>query len=222
MVVVTRAQAKRVKSQQSDGKEPPSRGGRGESADRISLLPDEILGNIISLLPTEQSARTQILFSRWRPLWCSAPLNLDDSVISRENVSLILSEHQGVGRHFSISCFILCDSDTLDGWLRSPALDNLEELNIRFSLISRSIPHSTLRFSSTLRVANFHCCQFPDDAAHQVHFPNLQHLTLTSVTISEESLHTLRAGCPALDKFVLWDIFESLARPQLPLSCPRR
>ncbi|CAN6303884.1 unnamed protein product [Urochloa humidicola] len=74
------------------------------------------------------------------------------------------------------------------------------------------MPHSALRFSSTLRVAEFSSCQFPDDAAHQVHFPKLQHLTLRSVIISEDFLHAVLASCPALNKFV----FRSSQGPQMP------
>ncbi|CAL4977053.1 unnamed protein product [Urochloa decumbens] len=225
MGVVTRSQAKRgCRSHQSDGEEPPPRGGRGVGgADLISLLPDEILGSIISLLPTEQGARTQILSSRWRHLWRSAPLNLEDGVrrINEAVVSRILAEHQGVARRFSVSPFIIDnDSDKLDRWLRSPILDKLQELNFSFYAItwpSPPMPHSALRFSS-LRVAEFGSCEFPDDAAHQVHFPNLQHLALGSVTISEDSLRAMLAGCPALEKFVFsyMDDREYLPEPLPP------
>ena len=115
---------------QPDSGEPPPRGG-GEAGgpDLISLLPDEILGSVISLLPTEEGARTQILSSRWRHLWRSVPLNLDASgvMFSHAVVSRILSEHHGVGRRFSSPPFIRPDySATLDGWLRSPALEQLQ------------------------------------------------------------------------------------------------
>ncbi|KAF8724086.1 hypothetical protein HU200_000482 [Digitaria exilis] len=182
-----------MKGQQSDSEEPPPRRGReAEGSDQISLLPDEVLGSVISLLPTKEGARTQILSSRWRPLWRSAPLNLDTlhtrgRSIPKAVVSRILLEHWGVACCFNFSRSILGDdSDTLDGWLRSPALDNLQELEFSFdSLDSASplVPHSILRFSSTLHVAKFNSCQFPEDTAHQLHFPNLEHLELQTVTV---------------------------------------
>ncbi|KAF8724088.1 hypothetical protein HU200_021101 [Digitaria exilis] len=223
MGVVTRAQARRGKSQPLDGEETAPRGGRGVGgADLICLLPDEILGSIISFHPTEDGARTQILSSRWRHLWRSAPLNLDASGIggrvTEEVVSRILAEHQGVARRFSVGPSTLLDdypSLTLDGWRRSPTLDNLHELDITLSPLIVSIPRCALRFSSTLRVAKFNCCQIPNDWAHQHHLPSLQHLALDTVIISDDSVHALLAGCPALERFELRDTYEYSQRPQM-------
>ncbi|TVU17827.1 hypothetical protein EJB05_33887, partial [Eragrostis curvula] len=102
----------------------------------------------------------------------------------------------------------------LDGWLLSPALENLQELKFCYDPLdspSPLMPRSALRFS-TLRVADFGCCQFPDDAAHQLHFPNLQRLALGSVIISEDSLHAMLAGCPALDRWELKYCSEALPK----------
>ncbi|TVU39665.1 hypothetical protein EJB05_13097, partial [Eragrostis curvula] len=211
MGVVTRAQAKRKRSQESGSQEqpPPSpgvSGGGGSDPDLISRLPDEILGSIITLLPTKEGARTQSLSSRWRPLWCSAPLNLSvrGTSIDGAAVSRILSAHRGPARRFEVANISLAG---LEGWLRSHVLDGLQELLFSYSsaaTVTPQMPPSALRFRSNLRVAHFGCCNFPDAvAADQLRFPNLQHLTLRSVTISEDSLHALLANCPALYSLTL-------------------
>ncbi|KAG2640077.1 hypothetical protein PVAP13_2KG067800 [Panicum virgatum] len=189
-----------------------------EGLDRISGLPDAVLGEIVSLLPTKDGARTQVLSSRWRPLWRSAPLNLDPCGLSvGREISRILSAHLGPGRRFFIPRYILrpegerSAATLLDGWLRSPALDNLQELDFhygdRFPYAQVSppppLPASVHRFSSTLRVASFGGCGLPDGNATALHFPLLKQLSLLHVTISESSLHALLAGCPVLQSLLL-------------------
>ncbi|CAL5065974.1 unnamed protein product [Urochloa decumbens] len=204
------AQAKRKRSHQSGSQEPPPRAGGGDpDPDLISLLPDGVLGDIISLLPTADGARTQAISRRWRPLWRSAPLNLATrggvGSVDEAAVSSILAAHGGPARRFAVSNLALAG---LDGWLRSPALDGLRELDVSYSAAASpkpAMPPSALRFSFTLRVAHLGCCHFPDAVAAscQVHFPNLQHLTLRLVTVSEHSLHAMLAGCTVLNSLVL-------------------
>ncbi|OEL27139.1 hypothetical protein BAE44_0011842 [Dichanthelium oligosanthes] len=84
-------------------------------------------------------------------MWLSAPLNLDlrSHPIPLGEVLRILSSHRGPGRRFSTPARF-CEelrgrsAVTLDGWLRSTALDNLEVLDFRYDMdwgILRCCPH---------------------------------------------------------------------------------
>jgi hypothetical protein len=204
-----------------EGQAPSPPPADGDAGDRISQLPDGVLGDIISLLPTKEGARTQILATRWRHLWRSAPLNFDyrgflfDQYILDISVARVLSVHPGPGRCFSAPVYHL-QAATADAWLRSPALDNLQELelcNFRERLphpppVPPPLPVAAFRFSKTLRVAIIGDFHLPDDTAEALHFPNLKQLGFQRVSISESSLHNIIArGCPALECLLISDSF---------------
>ncbi|KAK8458826.1 hypothetical protein SEVIR_2G015333v4 [Setaria viridis] len=209
MVMATRAKKRRLEEEEK----------QELVDDIISGLPDDVLGDIVTLLPTRDGARTQVLSSRWRHIWRSAPLNLDLQEPLRctpaSDISRVLSAHPGPGRRLHVSYLshyrFDIDTMTLDGWLRSPAIDGLRELEIllghyrlRRGLIKPlPLPPSVLRFSSTLAVARFEACVLPDCGA--THWPHLKKLTLFSVTVSESSLHALLAGCSAIESLLLRD-----------------
>jgi len=222
-----------IPPRQQDAAPPPDARGdeEEEGVDHISSLPDAILGDIISLLSMKEGARTQILSSRWRHSWRAAPLVLDGSelvtpmdlrtdekVLAADDkaltstVSLILSTHSGPGRRFCIPAHHLSDrATTVDSWLRSPALDNLQELDFWDDGIYGYLrqfapappPASAFRFSGTLRVATFGKCQLPDGLVEGIHFPNLKQLGLEYVNISEGSLHAMISSCPVLECLLL-------------------
>ncbi|XBI85213.1 hypothetical protein VPH35_093394 [Triticum aestivum] len=175
--------------------------------DLISTLPDELLGEIISLLQIKDAARTQILASRWRRLWRSTPLNLDcchlfsikDEDMSYLCPSLVLSAHPGPGRRFCLTTNSSMTTPTLDHWLRSAALDNLQELEFARHGFTSPVPASISHFAHSLRVANIRHCTLQDAAVQGLHFPQLKQLGLECVHVSESSVHRLIAGCPALE-----------------------
>jgi hypothetical protein len=219
MGVVARAKKRRLQEEEGEEEEEDLVG------DRISHLPDGVLGDIVSFLPTKDGARTQILSSRWRPIWRSAAaLNIESPDPARGTllsaISGILSAHRGAGaRRFSVHDRCLPSTTaSLDGWLRSRALDGLRELEIHFDHgplrwgpPPPPLPASALRrFSSTLAVASFGSCVFPDlrnsncnGDAGALRLPLLKQLSLVNVRISESSLHALLAACPALQSLLL-------------------
>ncbi|XP_039841615.1 uncharacterized protein LOC120701873 [Panicum virgatum] len=105
----------------------------------------------------------------------------------------------------------------VDAWLRSPALDGLQELEFDIGglyVLPANLPlqaSALFRFSATLRVATIAKCRVPDpddDAA--LFFPRLRQLGLEDVVISEGSLHGIIAGCPVLESLLItgWSRFR--------------
>ncbi|CAM0947451.1 unnamed protein product [Alopecurus aequalis] len=201
-----------------------SRGARNEIAgDIISRLPDDILGTIISLLPTKDGGRTQALSRRWRHLWRSAPLNLDVHprpadfllpAVAPSAVSKIISRHPGPARRFSFTSLRAGDLYTeADRCFRSQALDNLQELEIGYEYNSAPtgksgypLPLSALRSASTLLLLKVSNCDFPDEIAPSMSFPLLKQLTLHDVSIPGDGFHGLLSGCHALESLFISEV----------------
>ncbi|CAL5046958.1 unnamed protein product [Urochloa decumbens] len=188
-----------------------------ERMDPISYLSVDAIGEIISLLPTKDAARTQTLSSRWRRLWRSAPLNLDHRDLQWPRydeedlagiISRILASHPGPARRLSVPIVHLRRRpDTVDAWLRSPALHGLRELEFDIGGLYEfapdlPLPASAFRFSDTLVVTTFAKCRVPDGGG-ALCFPQIRRLGLEDVVISEESLHGAIAGCPLLESLLL-------------------
>ncbi|XBI22839.1 hypothetical protein VPH35_063804 [Triticum aestivum] len=77
-------------------------------SDRLSNLPPEIKGNILSLLNVEEAVRTSTLSSTWRDAWTDMPvICLRDGNFTRTKfitlVDMVLSLHKGTIEEFYIS-----------------------------------------------------------------------------------------------------------------------
>ena len=132
----------------------------------------------------------------------------------------ILSGHGGTVHRLCIpACYLHCRPSTVDAWLRSPRLKNLQVLEFyymfpRFVGKTITLPHefcssaaspptSTLLFSS-LHTVTFALCQIPDEYAQSFKLPLLKRLSFLEVDISDVSLQSIiNHGCPALEWLLL-------------------
>ncbi|KAM3261272.1 hypothetical protein ACQJBY_052117 [Aegilops geniculata] len=197
--------------------------------DLISKLPDDILGTIISLLPTKDGARTQAIARRWRPLWRSSPLNIDDALCLCSNafkrfsvVSRILADHPGPARRFHFDLIRLHkdkkwhaeEAAQVDNWFHSRALDKLQELDISFEFLGYEprklypLLPSVFRLASLL-VATISFCEFPNQIAPSLSFPTLKQLTLFRVFIYEDIFRRVLSACNVLESLELTEICDA-------------
>ncbi|TVU46805.1 hypothetical protein EJB05_06370, partial [Eragrostis curvula] len=169
---------------------------------------------------------------RFSPLAGATSLNLDCRGLPDNDdhhnllaavISRVLSAHPGPCRLFAVPAHHLIRDDddraaaAVDAWLRSPALDNLQEIDfyglrppwfLRLRQPSSAAlpppppPASAFRrFSATLRAATIGPCYISDGLAFG--FPRLQQLALQQVCISDSSLHGIVSACPALEHLFL-------------------
>ena len=147
--------------------------------DRIIDLLDVILAEIISLLPTKDCCRTQVVSTRWHPLWRTVPLNLycrQISVLPEFDLlrAIVSSHQQGPVQCLCIPTrYLLSIPGKVDAWLTSLEFGKLqlfEFYHYHQSFVPRiyqefvpTPPLSMSRFSSSLHTATFAWCHIPDD-----------------------------------------------------------
>ncbi|CAN6165845.1 unnamed protein product [Urochloa humidicola] len=191
----------------------------GGPVDLISRLPDELLGSVITLLPTRDGARTQILSRRWRPLWRSAPLNLEAHVGGGRSLDdderlaavfrEVLENHAAPVRRFSLTSRYSYNSRAavVDSLLQFPRINDVQELEINIDMRGHLLPSviHCLPSVCVLRVTSPRATQptwvtarFPAETACGHHLPRLKQLTLASVEIAESTLNGILSRCPAL------------------------
>ncbi|XP_059317746.1 F-box/FBD/LRR-repeat protein At1g13570-like [Lycium ferocissimum] len=113
----------------------------GDTEDRISALPRNVIDGILSLLPVHDAARTSILSKNWRYIWAMLPnlvldnhfcnkLALKSQSVLKETVDEILLEHLGYIVKFvlDMSGTHLTSSAHIDRWMRFVTRNNVKEL----------------------------------------------------------------------------------------------
>ncbi|XP_057446548.1 FBD-associated F-box protein At4g10400-like [Lotus japonicus] len=183
--------------------------------DTISILPDSILCDILSFLPTKQAVATSVLSKRWKPLWLSVPTLDFDHVLLYNNedsarfvqsvyaVILFRDQHQPIHK-FRLNC---ANCDHLDvvnvnAWLHAAVQRRIHHLDISLSFDQPKSFISPVIFScKTLVVLKLQGVTLkPLDST--VDLPLLKILHLQQVFFKNRGcLAELLTGCPVLEDF---------------------
>lgn len=184
------------------------------SRDLISSLPDEVLGKILSFLPTHIAASTSVLSKRWRNLLALVDkLDLSDASVGSPlgfpefvDKTLALLKNSSLIKTFHLNCEHRHEDSRVDGWIHTALeLRFLEELRLE-TVGMYSI--ETEFFTSNTLVDLTICDGFYPDGrlppAGGVFFPALKRLSLFSVAFADCAMYDdLVLGCPVLEELFL-------------------
>lgn len=185
----------------------------------MSLLPDEILINILSRIPISDACRTGRLSRRWRSLWtqvCNVCFFDDyDDVLVRN-----IAAEDGF---FSFVDYLLCrctssrirrfwiqfksqqeaDSSAVNRWIQFAVDRNAYDIVLMQQEASHPIPIPEILLSHlTIEKLKLKCFSFGrEDRA--INWPFLKSLSLGSVNLSDKAVARLLDGCPALETLEL-------------------
>ncbi|KAL0845053.1 hypothetical protein Bca101_018299 [Brassica carinata] len=188
------------------------------SRDLISSMPDEVLGKILSLLPTRLSASTSVLSKRWRNLLSLVDtLHFSDEIGNPRgffdfvDTTLARLSNSSIIKTFSLTCkhSLLhrhCESSRVDKWIRTVLEGGFLELH----LDGVGIHHIQSEFFTSNTLAKLTLSnEFYLDGLGPLgglFFPKLKSLSLLSVGFWDDTSTTyeyLISGCPVLDELLL-------------------
>ncbi|AET03911.1 F-box/RNI/FBD-like domain protein [Medicago truncatula] len=214
--------------------------------DRISKLPDDVLNNILSCLPTKTAVATGRLSRHWRHLWkhlsvlnfCDNSYDFQGHSKRFRSFALLVNGVLGTFLHtphtiqkFSLNCahsflndkFRACSVDT---WVRTAIGLHPEKLDlnlvsccsdIQLFKLPLSLFTSTNLVSLSLRgTINLHM-----QSSTQVTLPSLRNLTIDVYYAEVASVNLLLFGCQNIEILYLKFTTQSLDKLCIPPSLKR-
>ncbi|KAL1222994.1 putative F-box protein [Cardamine amara subsp. amara] len=191
---------------------------RGGDDDLISSLPDEVIGKILSNLPTHVAASTSVLSKRWRNLLPLVDkIELSDVSVSsggcplgfpefvEKKLSSLLSNNSMI-KSFHLNCEHKHEESRVNGWIRT-VLERGCLLKIHLETVGMYRIDTEFFTSNTL--VELTICDGFYPAGRRlpregVFFPALKKLSLVSVAFSDyPSYEDLVFGCPVLEELFL-------------------
>ncbi|KAK9074359.1 hypothetical protein SSX86_006957 [Deinandra increscens subsp. villosa] len=213
---------------------------RSENVDRLSRLPEEIVSQILSLMPTRFAVRTSILSKRWRYSWMFVTnLDLDDNEVPSiilDNLTNIVGRVLEFRKSSQVKLFRLHITNTevpescVSKWIDKAVGLKVCEFDIQITNLEFPLSFFTCKTLTKLRLhraeADLTLWEFPSS----VSLPCLKTLDITVSTNPAGNAFKLINGCPILEDLSLkihWGtemedfIFSipTLKRLRLTLEC---
>ncbi|KAH9623175.1 hypothetical protein KSS87_019287 [Heliosperma pusillum] len=207
--------------------------------DRISSLPDELLINVLNILPTKYAVITSILSRKWGNLFKEVThLDFDDSLLFN-SLSVFDHEKRCVSFRafvckmlgclklanlisFRIRCTATCEGcerESVGLWLSAILSHGIQEIDLCIGGTPDVFPHS-LFTCKTLCILKLNFVFTILNIPGTVCLPCLKILHLQQVTVIDEDLiGRIFAGCPLLEEFN-WDSLTWYDARQLSISAP--
>nr|GEV43617.1 hypothetical protein [Tanacetum cinerariifolium] len=188
--------------------------------DRISALPDCVILEILSRLPTTKDAiRTSCLSKRWRPLWTLLPnlifindINTPDAESRCYFFSCVdKTITQSSGSHLKLNKFQLhsiydCQYESqVNKWIRDAINWNVQDLNL--SLWDYYFPFAKivldeLLFNNSILTHLKLACFFVNPTG-TLSWKNLKSLYISLTDLNEDLIQNILSGSPLLETFTL-------------------
>ncbi|KAK9715249.1 hypothetical protein RND81_06G152700 [Saponaria officinalis] len=185
--------------------------------DRIGTLPDELLANILSFLPTLSAVQTSILSSRWRYLFTlTRNLSFDDieyfgtassdqceerktsferfvyGVLALHRISLIHTFSLKLTKNLKYDCSHLLV------WITAAVLKGVQHLHLRIGNHPNALPSCILN-CQTLTVLRIYTSGYDLSVPGVVCLPNLRTLDLRNIRFLDgDSVKRFFDGCSQL------------------------
>ncbi|CAN8246079.1 unnamed protein product [Cochlearia groenlandica] len=195
-------------------------------SDQINELPDSLLTQILSYLPTKDSVKTSVLSKRWKCLWLSVPvldLNVSDlpgevfpSFINR----FLESNHRSKMLKFKITYVDPnIDCDRLVELIATVVDIGVRHLDVETNLAPRVLdfmPQNIYK-SNTLVSLKLKNVDLEDPVGSVVSLPCLKILHLEDICFYGDTLfmEKLLSGCPVLEDLTLIRPFDFYFRDVL-------
>ena len=177
------------------------------AVDRISELPDPLLQEILSFLPTKQIVQSTILSKRWKHITTSIPV-LESHTFNWDIESGYFNFLEKTLRSLSVKKFTLTDGmdipksvSRLDRWMSFAVKSDVEELNLTFVRgwdRRYQLPQSVF-LAKSLTVLTLNWCKLHLTCGDiNINLPSLRKLSLYEVYTDDQTIHKLVAGCPVI------------------------